>query len=115
MDDLAKASCVPCRGGEPPLGRHEADALMPLVPGWSVVERDGVARLVREFAFGDFRSAMAFAVKVGALADAEDHHPDLHVSWGRLVVETWTHAVKGMHRNDFILAAKIGRLLEPGA
>ena len=112
MEDLTTASCAPCRGGEPPLNRREVETLVPLVPGWTVVERDGVARLVREFTFKDFRSAMELAVKIGALADAENHHPDLHVSWGRLGVEIWTHAVKGLHRNDFVLAAKIGRMLE---
>jgi len=97
------------------MSRAQAESLLASVPGWRVAEKDGVLRLVREFAFEDFRSAMAFAVNVGDLAEAEDHHPDLHVSWGRLVVETWTHAIGGLHRNDFILAAKIGRMFGPDA
>jgi len=110
MDPLYRSACVPCRGGVPPLTADEIRLLQPEVPAWHVVERDGIARLERAFEFPDFRSAMAFAVRVGELADAEDHHPDLHVAWGRVRVETWTHKIKGLHRNDFVLAAKIDRL-----
>ncbi len=84
------------------------------MPAWHVVERDGISRLERAFRFPDFRSAMAFAVRVGELADAEDHHPDLHVAWGSVRVETWTHKIKGLHRNDFVLASKIDRLAGAG-
>jgi 4a-hydroxytetrahydrobiopterin dehydratase len=110
MEPLTAGHCVPCRGGVPPLTAAEIRELSPQVPDWRVVERDGVARIEREFAFPDFRSAMAFAVRVGELADAEDHHPDLHVAWGRVRVETWTHKIRGLHRNDFVLAAKIDAL-----
>jgi len=80
--------------------------LSPEVPEWEVVTVDGVQRLRRAFTFPDFKSAMAFAVKVGDLAEREGHHPDLHVAWGRVVVETWTHKIHGLHKNDFVLAAK---------
>lgn len=110
MEALNRAHCVPCRGGVPPLTADEIRELSPQVPGWRIVERDGVSRIEREFTFPDFRSAMAFAVRVGELADAEDHHPDLHVAWGRVRVETWTHKIRGLHRNDFVLAAKIDEL-----
>jgi 4a-hydroxytetrahydrobiopterin dehydratase len=110
MDDLLDSHCTACRGGEPTLTDDEIRALLPQVPGWSVLIRDGVARLLRVFRFPDFRSAMAFAVQVGEVAEREGHHPDLHVAWGRVTVETWTHAIGGLHRNDFILAAKIGEL-----
>jgi len=76
---------------------------------------DGVQRLRREFRFADFRQAMDFAVQVGELAEREQHHPDLQLSWGRVVVETWTHKIRGLHRNDFILAAKIDALRAPYA
>ena len=109
MNDLAQSSCVPCRGGVPPLTESEIAPLRAQVPQWQVVTVDGIARLRREFHFTDFRSAMAFAVHVGLVAEREDHHPDLHVAWGRLVVETWTHKIRGLHENDFILAAKIDR------
>ena len=110
MDALNRSRCVPCRGGVPPLTPDEIRELSPQVPGWRVVEREGVSRIEREFGFPDFRSAMAFAVRVGELADAEDHHPDLHVAWGRVRVETWTHKIRGLHRNDFVLAAKVDEL-----
>ena len=109
-DPLHASCCVPCRGGVPPLGADEIRPLLADVPEWRVVERDSIARLEREFSFPDFRSAMAFAVRVGEVADTQDHHPDLHVSWGKVRIETWTHKIKGLHRNDFILAARIDRL-----
>ena len=113
MSGLTEASCVPCRGGVPALGDAEIAELLPQVAGWQVVERDGVKRLSREYAFPDFRGAMAFAVEVGELAEREGHHPDLHVAWGRVGVDIWTHKIRGLHRNDFVLAAKIDRLGVP--
>ena len=106
MSELTSESCVPCRGGVPTLTDAEIAALLPRVPGWTVGEVDGVKRIQREFAFKDFRAAMEFAVKVGELAEREQHHPDLHIAWGKVNVETWTHKIRGLHQNDFILAAK---------
>jgi len=91
----------------PTLTESERAGLAPQVPEWRVAEVSGVLRLAREFAFPDFKSAMAFAVAVGEIAEGEGHHPDLHVAWGKVVVETWTHKIHGLHRNDYILAAKI--------
>ena len=108
MQDLRQSSCVPCRGGVPPLTEEQITELKPQAPGWEVAVEGGVPRLRRAFAFRNFREAMAFAVEVGMLAEREDHHPDLHVAWGKVVVETWTHKIKGLHTNDFILAAKAG-------
>lgn len=110
---LTKATCEPCRGGVPVLTDDEIAALMPEVPGWRVVEAAGVRRLTREFGFPDFAAAMAFAFRAGEIAEQEQHHPDLHVAWGRVGVEIWTHKIGGLHRNDFILAAKISAI--PGA
>jgi 4a-hydroxytetrahydrobiopterin dehydratase len=112
---LTQASCEPCRGGVPTLTPDEVRALLPEVPDWKVVEREGVSRIEREFTFKDFKDAMDFAVRVGALAEAEGHHPDLHVAWGKVRVETWTHKIHGLHKNDFILAAKIDALVGPRA
>lgn len=112
MTELASGSCVPCRGGVPTLTDAEIETLKPQVPEWRVVEKDGVRRLTREFTFKDFRSAMDFAVRVGELAEREQHHPDLHVAWGKVVVETWTHKIGGLHRNDFVLAAKTDEIFE---
>lgn len=112
MAGLTRESCVPCQGGVPTLTDAEIARLLPEVPAWSLAETDGVKRIRREFAFPDFRAAMAFAVRVGELAEREGHHPDLHVGWGRVTVETWTHKIHGLHQNDFILAAKIDALRE---
>ncbi len=110
MTALTQASCVPCRGGVPTLTDPEIAGLLPQVPGWKVTEVGGVKRVQREFTFADFRSAMDFAVQVGELAEREQHHPDLHLAWGRVVVETWTHKIQGLHQNDFILAAKANEI-----
>ena len=112
---LTQSSCVPCRGGVPTLTDAEIRELSPQVPDWKVVEVDGIKRLRREFTFSDFKSAMEFAVQVGELAEREGHHPDLHVAWGKVVVETWTHKIHGLHQNDFILAAKTDSLYPAGA
>jgi 4a-hydroxytetrahydrobiopterin dehydratase len=110
MSELASGACVPCRGGVPTLTDAEIQSFMPHVPEWQVTEVEDVKRLSRRFDFDDFREAMDFAVRVGELAEREQHHPDLHVAWGRVVVETWTHKIRGLHRNDFVLAAKVDRL-----
>jgi len=80
------------------------------VPDWHVVERDGIKRLERVFRFSNFAEALAFTIRVGELAEAEGHHPALLTEWGRVTVTWWTHKIKGLHRNDFIVAAKTDRL-----
>jgi 4a-hydroxytetrahydrobiopterin dehydratase len=106
MSDLVQQHCVPCRGGVPPLGDDRIAELARQVPDWEVVEVEGVRHLRRRFSFPDFRSAMAFAIEVGELAEREQHHPDLAIAWGKVVVEVWTHKIRGLHENDFVLAAK---------
>jgi 4a-hydroxytetrahydrobiopterin dehydratase len=106
MSQLASESCVPCRGGEPPMGEADIERLRAEVPGWQVMSRDGVRRLERVFAFPDFAAALAFTNRVGALAEEAGHHPALLTEWGRVTVSWWTHAIGGLHRNDFILAAR---------
>lgn len=91
----------------PTLNDEEIAALAPEVPDWRVVEVGGVKRLERLFSFTNFREALAFTVAVGELAEREGHHPDIHLAWGKVRVETWTHKIRGLHRNDFVLAAKI--------
>ena len=110
MAGLQQSSCIPCKGGVPTLTEAEIRELSVEVPEWHVAEVDGVKRIQRSFAFPDFQSAMDFAVAVGTLAEKEQHHPDLHVSWGKVMVETWTHKIRGLHRNDFILAAKTDQI-----
>ena len=112
MSDLAQRTCVPCRGGVPPLDYSQiAPLLAELGPGWRVVERpgakhDSVKVLTCTYRFDDFAGAMEAAVRIGALAEEQQHHPDLHVAWGRLVVDIWTHKIGGLTESDFIFAAK---------
>ena len=104
---LEQKHCVPCRGGVPPLKGEEVERLKPEVPGWEVA---GEHHLFRSFAFPDFRTALDFVNRVGAVAEEEGHHPDLCLSWGKVDVTTWTHKIDGLTESDFILAAKIDRL-----
>jgi len=106
--ELAQKHCVPCRGGVPPLTREAIQALVPQVPAWEVV-RDH--HLTRTFPFPDFRSALDFVNRAGAVAEEQGHHPDLYLSWGRVEVRIWTHKIDGLTESDFILAAKIDRLV----
>lgn len=105
--DLASKKCMPCRGGMPRLSEPEVANLKGAVPRWNVAEN---GRLERLFTFPDFKSALAFTDRVGEIAEAENHHPDIHLSWGRVRIVIWTHAANGLTENDFILAAKIDRL-----
>ena len=109
---LAAASCEPCRGGIPPLDRDEAERLRQDVPAWSL--KDGMLRIERRFVFDDFKSALKFVDAAGEIAEAEGHHPDIGFGWGYATVSVHTHTIKGLHRNDFILAAKYDRLYGRG-
>jgi 4a-hydroxytetrahydrobiopterin dehydratase len=106
--ELAARSCVPCSGGIPPLGAARISEYLGAVPGWQVVQHH---HLEREYRFADFAQALAAANRIGKLADEQGHHPDLHVAWGRLGVRIWTHKVDGLTESDFILAAKIDRVV----
>jgi len=106
---LATEKCVPCHGDVPVLRGKELQALArDLGDGWHVV---GEHHLEREFRFPDFAQALAFTNRVGALAEGEGHHPEIHLGWGHVRIEIWTHAINGLSRNDFILAAKIDRAM----
>ncbi len=104
---LANKECKPCRGDVPALRPQEVDALLKEVDGWSSVTAE---RLEKSYSFADFMGAMTLANKIAEIAEQEGHHPDLHIRWGELRVEIWTHAVNGLTENDFILAAKIDSL-----
>jgi 4a-hydroxytetrahydrobiopterin dehydratase len=114
MEALEQLKCVPCRGGEPTVTDAEIAELLPQVPEWKIVERDGIKRLKRVFKFADFAQALAFTNKVGELAEAEGHHPAILTEWGKVTVTWWTHKIKGLHRNDFVMAAKTGPLSSSG-
>jgi 4a-hydroxytetrahydrobiopterin dehydratase len=106
MDPLHSQRCEACRTDAPTVTPEEEQALRPQLPEWERAEVDGVPRLQRTFRFTDFASALAFANRVGELAEAEDHHPRIVLEWGRVQVEWWTHKIRGLHRNDYIMAAK---------
>ena len=106
MSSLIGMKCVACRKGEPTVTDAEIADLHPQVPEWQVVEGEGIKRLERVFKFENFAQALAFTNKVGGIAEAEGHHPVLVTEWGRATVSWWTHKIKGLHRNDFIMAAK---------
>ncbi len=102
--------CTACRGGEPTLTDAEIADLHQQVPEWSVVERgDGIKRLERAFKFKNFAGALAFTNRVGKIAEDEGHHPAILTEWGKATVTWWTHKIKGLHQNDFIMAAKTDR------
>ena len=107
MAELASKTCVPCRGGVPPLAGKELENLAKEVPQWRVVNGH---HLTREFKFPDFQQALAFVNRVGNIAEEQGHHPDIFLTWGKAEVSTWTHKIDGLTESDFILAAKIDRI-----
>jgi 4a-hydroxytetrahydrobiopterin dehydratase len=106
MTELAKEACEACRPDSPRVTAEEMEALKPQVPEWTVAEREGELRLERVFPFPDFAQALAFTNQIGAMAEEEDHHPALLTEWGRVTVSWWTHTIHGLHRNDFVMAAR---------
>jgi 4a-hydroxytetrahydrobiopterin dehydratase len=109
---LADRRCVRCEPGTPSLDRAEVDRLLPDVPGWTIEERGGAENhlvLTRHFKFKGFMPGVELVNRIAAIAEEEGHHPDLHLGWGYLTVELWTHAAGGLTENDFILAAKVDR------
>lgn len=109
---LADKQCVPCRGGVPPLAADRIDALLEeLGGGWAL---NDAGHLDKAFSFGNFIDALGFANRVGEIAEAEAHHPDLYVRWGQCRVEIWTHKISGLTESDFYLAAKIERAWSAG-
>ena len=112
MSELAEKECIPCKGGIPPLkGQALAELLRKLGNNWAVINEH---HLEKEFTFKDFREALAFTNRVGELAEAQGHHPDIGLSWGRVKITIWTHKIDGLTESDFIMAAKIDRLLNCG-
>jgi len=114
MAKLSELKCEVCRVGAPTVSDVEMAQFMPQVPDWQVVEEDGVKRLRRVFKFPDFAQALAFTDRVGALAEEEGHHPSLLTEWGRVTVTWWTRKIKGLHRNDFIMAARTDQAYQEG-
>ena len=110
MKTLAELKCAPCKGNVPALTDMDISMLLPELPNWELFEFDGIKRLERIFEFKDFANALDFANRVGAIAEAEDHHPLITIEWGRVTVQWWTHTIRRLHKNDFIMAAKTDSL-----
>ncbi len=106
MNDLLKEQCVACRRDSPRVTAAEIEELAPSIPEWKIVECEGVPQLERVFRFKDFSQALEFTNRVGELSNRQDHHPKLCTEWGKVTATWWTHLIKGLHRNDFIMAAK---------
>jgi len=108
MTALAEKECVPCKGGVPPLkGEELARLAKELNSDWRVL---GEHHLEREFMFKNFREALEFTNRVGELAEAQGHHPDIYLAWGRVKVTLWTHKIDGLTESDFVFAAKVDKL-----
>ena len=107
---LAEQKCEACRRDAPRVDNAEAEELLRDIPGWEIQRVDDIPQLQRTFKFDNFSQSLAFANQVGEMADAENHHPTLTVDWGKLKVVWWTHKIKGLHKNDFIMAAKVDAL-----
>jgi len=104
--NLAAGKCVACRSGEPTLTDAEIQDLLPHLQEWQVLEMDGMKRLERVFKFKNFAQALEFTNRIGALAEEENHHPLIITEWGRVTLQWWTHKIGGLHKNDFIMAAR---------
>ena len=108
-EQLADKKCVPCRGGVPPVKGQELQDLLKSVPEWDAINEH---HLTRQFKFPDFKQALDFVNRVGALAEEQGHHPDILLAWGKAEITLWTHKIDGLTESDFIMAAKIDRLTE---
>ena len=106
MDELAQQHCIPIGANTQRLNDHDVSQLKAKLPGWQTYEKGAELRLEKAYEFEDFRKAVAFTNQVAQVANEEDHHPALLTEWGKVTVTWWTHKIKGLHQNDFIMAAK---------
>ena len=109
MNDLAASSCEACRIDAPRVSDDEASLLIKEIEGWDVID-DGVKKLKKEFSFSNYSDSVDFSNKVADMAEQEDHHPQIILEWGKVTVIWWSHKIKGLHKNDFICAAKTNKL-----
>ena len=112
---LSDQSCVPCRAGSPAVTDRVVSQFMRQLPGWRMASVAGVPRIRATFLFKDYEPALAFTQAVGKMAEHEDHHPRIVLEWGKVKVEWWTHAIGGLHQNDFVAAAKTDRIFHEQA
>ena len=113
MEKLTDRKCEPCHSGGSPISGEDIHKYIDAVPDWDVQDIDGISRLVRTFKFRNFKEALAFTSEVGGIAEQEGHHPSILTEWGRVTVTWWTHSIKGLHINDFIMASRTDALYEP--
>jgi 4a-hydroxytetrahydrobiopterin dehydratase len=106
MTELSEQRCEACRADAPLISDDDLRRLMPAIPDWQVVVVDGVMQLRREFSYKNFAEAMAFSNRVGDLAEAENHHPAILTEWGKVTITWWSHKIRGLHKNDLIMAAR---------
>ena len=112
MTELSRQSCEACRAGAPRISDADLKTLLPKIPDWSTIVVDDIMRLNRDFKFKNFVQAMAFSNRVGDLAEAAEHHPAILTEWGKVTVTWWTHKIKGLHKNDLIMAARTDEVVE---
>jgi len=112
MTELTMKKCVPCESDIPAMFKDEIEEYQQKVPEWDVVEVEVIPRLKRRFKFKNFAKALSFTNKVGEIAEEQGHHPVIELTWGKVTVEWWTHNIKGLHENDFIMAAKTDQAYE---
>ena len=116
MQDLVQMKCEACKKDAPKVTEEEIAEIFPQIPKWEIVDRDNIKRLERMFKFDNFVQALSFTNRVGNLAEEEGHHPDLLTEWGKVTVTWWSHKIKGLHINDFAMAAKTDQLYNtPGS
>lgn len=111
MKQLAQQTCIPCSGSLPPATPEEIATLHQQIPHWQLIKSNSISQLQRQYAFKNFAQALAFTNEVGRIAEAAGHHPALLTEWGKVTVTWWTHAINGLHQNDFVMAAKTDELL----
>jgi len=109
MSNLADEAIILARKGEPTIDQQEWQALLDTLPGWEISRQDGVDKLTREYGFRDYLVLLDLAIKIGRIAEQANHHPVIVIEWGKATVSWWTHTLGGLHRNDFIMAAKCDR------
>ncbi|AHF66497.1 4a-hydroxytetrahydrobiopterin dehydratase [Pseudomonas cichorii] len=112
MSSLNQAHCEACRADAPQVSEAELAELIKQIPDWNIEVRDSVMQLEKVYLFKNFRFALAFTNAVGAIAEAEGHHPGLLTEWGKVTVTWWSHSIKGLHRNDFIMAARTDQVAQ---
>jgi 4a-hydroxytetrahydrobiopterin dehydratase len=112
MENLGNMKCEACKEGAPTVTPEEIYELMPSIPKWLITEDFYINKLERTFQFSNYKNCIEFTVKVGEIAEEENHHPAILTEWGKVTVSWWSHKIKGLHKNDFIMAAKTDKVYE---